>query len=92
MRQRAIAEHLDIFPEDQPSLAEVAARRVAGTDHPAANDTTTVARVAAWVEQRHPDWASAGQVDAAVDRVLEHVELLLDGATWELPATATRRA
>ena len=79
-RQQALAGHLADFPDDQPPLSAVVRRRVAGTDHPAAHDPETADRVAAWLARRHPDWAVSGDVDATVDRVLEHLELLAEDA------------
>lgn len=76
LRERAIAEHLAAFPSDEPTLATVALRRVSGTDHPGAAVPDLVARVSAWYAERHPLWARSGQVDEAVDRVLEHVEAI----------------
>ncbi len=75
-RQEAIAAHLRAFPADQPRLADVARRRVSGTDHVAAEHPEMVDRVADWYERRHPDWASSGRVDAAVDEVIDRVEML----------------
>lgn len=74
LRERAIAEHLAAFPSDEPTLATVALRRVSGSDHPGATLPDLVARVSDWYAERHPLWARSGQVDDAVDRVLEHVE------------------
>lgn len=78
VRRRALAEHVAAFPQDVPPLAEVVARRVSGTDHPAADGPGTIAAVADRYERRHPDWAVSGRVDEAVERVLEHVEVLVD--------------
>lgn len=87
VRQRALAGHLEAFPQDQPSLADVAMRRVEGTDHPASRHPEAVAEVARWFEARPPAWASSGQVDEAADRVLEHVELLVERA--DSPSSAS---
>lgn len=79
VRQRALAEHLSNFPEDVPSLASVAARRVSGSDHAAVDHPGLVREVADWYERHHPEWATSGRVDEAVDRVLDHVEMLASG-------------
>lgn len=79
VRQRALAEHLSRFPEDVPSLASVAARRISGSDHVAVDHPGVVRQVADWYEQHHPEWATSGRVDEAVDRVLDHVEMLAAG-------------
>lgn len=79
VRQQALADHLARHPEDQPSLAAVVLRRVDGSDHPAVDRPEFVRRTADRVEARWPDWAMSGRVDEAVERVLEHVELLVDG-------------
>ncbi len=78
-RHRAIVAHLDRFPEDRPSLAGVAGRRVRGTGHPAARRPDLVADVARWLERRRPDWAVATDADQVVDSVLDHVAMLVDG-------------
>lgn len=78
LRQRALAEHVTAFPDDAPSLASVAARRVAGTDHPGAARAELLCRVADAVEAREPDWLLAGRTDVTVDRVLEAVELVAE--------------
>lgn len=82
-RQRALADHLGRFPSDQPDLEAVVLRRVSGTDHPAALYEQLTVAAAQRYTQRHPDWASSGEVDRAVDRVLKLVELLV-----EMPAPA----
>lgn len=86
-RQRAIVAHLDRFPEDRPSLAAVAGRRIRGTGHPAARRPDLVADVAGWLEQRRPDWAVAPDMDQVVDNVLDHVEMLSSGI-GERPAAS----
>lgn len=78
LRQRALAEHVAAFPEDAPSLASVARRRVAGTDHPGGVRDDLLRRVADAVEAREPDWLLSGRTDATVDRVLDTVELLVE--------------
>lgn len=78
-RSRALAQHLDRFPADRPSLAAVVRRRVSGSDHPAATRPDLVAAVAEWVERRVPDWPVAGAVDETVDLVLDHVAMLASG-------------
>lgn len=66
LRQRALADHLARFPEDVPALAAVVARRVSGTDHPAAHHPDLAARLAAAYERRDPTGASAGRAVANV--------------------------
>lgn len=78
-RRQALGEHFTAHPADVPSLAAVVSRRVSGTDHPAASRPDLVAEVAAWLEEREPDLVVTGHVDAAVDRVLDHVDLLASG-------------
>ena len=75
-RQQALAAHFAKYPEDVPSLADVAHRRVLGTDHPAASKPELVDTLASLVEQQWPDCVSSGHVDEAVDRVLQMVETL----------------
>ncbi|MGH3933017.1 MAG: hypothetical protein ACRDTF_23930 [Pseudonocardiaceae bacterium] len=77
-RQRALAAHLERFPEDRPRLAEVALRRVAGTGHPAEHHPDVVEAVADWVEGREPNWVLAA-ADETVDQVLRHVEMIAAG-------------
>lgn len=77
-RQRAVAEHLGRFPDDQPELETVVLRRVSGTDHPAALHEQLTVEAAQRYARRHPDWAVAGEVDHAVDQVLELVEMLVE--------------
>ena len=77
-RQRALALHLAAHPEDEPALADVAARRVSGTGHPAVRRPDLVVRVADAVARRDPTWAREGRVDATIDRVLDLVELIDD--------------
>ena len=79
VRRRALAEHFARYPDDVPSLAAVARRRVHGSDHPAASRPELVDETAAWVERRRPDWAVTGTVDEAVDEVLAYVEMLAAG-------------
>lgn len=77
LRQQALAEHVARFPEDRPSLAAVALRRIRGTGHAAERRPDLVTRVARQVERRDPRWLETA-LDATVERVLDHVELLLD--------------
>jgi 3',5'-cyclic AMP phosphodiesterase CpdA len=77
-RQQALASHFERFPEDRPRLAAVTLRRVAGTDHPAQQHPDVVEAVAQWVESREPDWLLVS-VDATVDQVLRHVEMIAAG-------------
>ncbi|MEX1164597.1 MAG: hypothetical protein WEB03_13575 [Nitriliruptor sp.] len=77
-RQRALAAHLARFPQDQPDLEAVVRRRVSGTDHPAALHEQVTVAAAQRYEQRHPDWAVSGDVDHAVEQVLELVEMLVE--------------
>jgi len=76
VRRQALAEHFGSFPADLPRLAEVAKRRVRGSDHPGVSHPELVDEAAAWVEQRRPEWAVTGAVDDTVDEVLGYVELL----------------
>jgi hypothetical protein len=76
LRQQAMAAHIARHPEDRPTLAAVASRRLSGTGHPAEARPELVARVAAHVEQREPRWLETA-LDATVDLVIDHVELLL---------------
>lgn len=75
-RQRAFIEHFTQFPADQPALDDVVLRRVSGTDHPARRHGDLVRCLAQRYVDRHPDWAASGRIDAAVDHILELVELL----------------
>ena len=84
-RQQALAEHLARFPHDQPELEAVVRRRVSGTGHPAALHDQLTVEAARRYAQRHPDWAVAGEVDHAVDQVLELVEMLV---TMPAPAAS----
>ena len=77
-RQRVLSTHFTAFPEDMPSLAAVAKRRVAGTCHPAASHPGLIDEVAAEIERRQPDWALTA-LDGTVDDVLAYVELLAAG-------------
>ena len=77
-RQAAFNAHFATFPDDMPRLAEVAKRRVSGTDHPAATEPGLVDEVAAEIERREPDWALTA-LDDTVDDVLAYVELLAAG-------------
>jgi hypothetical protein len=77
-RQAAFKAHFAAFPDDTPTLAAVAKRRVSGTGHPAASHPGLVDEVAAEIERRQPDWALTA-LDATVDDVLAYVELLAAG-------------
>ena len=77
-RQAAFNAHFAAFPDDTPRLAEVARRRVSGTDHPAAAEPGLVGEVAAEIERREPGWAFIA-LDDTVDDVLGYVELLVAG-------------
>ena len=77
-RQAAFNAHFAAFPDDTPRLAEVARRRVSGTDHPAAAEPGLVGEVAAEIERREPGWALTA-LDDTVDDVLGYVELLVAG-------------
>ncbi len=77
-RQTVLMTHFTAFPEDMPSLAAVAKRRVAGTHHPAASHPGLIDEVAAEIERRQPDWALTA-LDDTVDDVLAYVELLAAG-------------
>ena len=77
-RQAAFNAHFAAFPDDTPRLAEVARRRVSGTDHPAAAEPGLVGEVAAEIERREPGWAFTA-LDDTVDDVLGYVELLVAG-------------
>ena len=76
-RQQAVADHMVRFPQDQPDLDAVVRRRVSGTDHPAAHHEHLTVEAARRYARRHPDWAVSGEVDRAVDQVLELVEMLV---------------
>lgn len=76
-RGQAIAAHLADFPADEPDLADVALRRVSATEHPAATRPDLVRAVAGVVAADDPSWARSGRVDAAVERVLDGVELVV---------------
>ena len=75
-RGRALAAHFERFPEDVPPLAEVAARRVSGSDHAAARRPELLGAAADAVERRRPEWATTGDVDDTVDEVLTVVEAM----------------
>jgi hypothetical protein len=79
VRQQALAAHFDRFPNDVPSLAAVARRRVQGSGHPAAARPELIDEAANWIEQRRPDWALTGAVDEAVDEVLGYAEMIAAG-------------
>ena len=76
-RGAAIAQHLARFPSDEPALADVALRRVSGTEHAAVERPGLVRAVADVIAAADPDWARSGRVDATVDRVLDGVELAI---------------
>lgn len=78
VRREAIAAQVARFPNEAPALADVAARRVDGTAHPATAAPALLSTVADRYEQSHPTWAAEGDVDRAVDEVLERVELLVE--------------
>ena len=78
VRREAVAAQVARFPDDVPTLADVAARRVDGTAHPAAAAPALLATVADRYERSHPTWAVEGDADRAVDEVLERVELLVE--------------
>ena len=78
IRREAIAAQVARFPDEVPALADVAARRVEGTTHPAAASPGLGRTVAERYEQSRPTWATEGDVDRAVDEVLDRVELLVD--------------
>jgi hypothetical protein len=79
VRRQALADHFSKFPADLPRLADVAKRRVHGSDHPGVSHPELIEEVAAWVDQRRPEWAVAGAVDDTVDEVLGYVEMLAAG-------------
>jgi len=79
VRRTALAEHFSQFPEDLPTLADVARRRVQGSDHPGASRTELVDETATWIEERRPEWAITGAVDETVDEVIGYVEMLAAG-------------
>jgi hypothetical protein len=78
VRRRALAEHFTKFPADLPRLADVAKRRIQGSEHPGVSHPELVDEAAAWVEQRRPEWAFTA-VDDTVDEVLGYVEMLVAG-------------
>lgn len=78
IRREAIAAQVARFPDEVPTLADVAVRRVEGTTHPATTSPGLLSTVAGRYEQSHPTWAADGDVDQAVDEVLDRVELLVD--------------
>jgi hypothetical protein len=79
VRRQALADHFTKFPADLPRLADVAKRRVRGSEHPGMSHPDLVDEAAAWVEQRRPEWALSGAVDETVDEVLSYVEMLAAG-------------
>ena len=79
VRQQTLAEHFSKFPADVPRLADVAKRRVQGSEHPGASRPELVDEAAGWLEQRRPEWALSGAVDDTVDEVLSYVEMLAAG-------------
>jgi hypothetical protein len=79
LRRQALAEHFSKFHADVPRLAEVAKRRVQGSDHPGVSRPELVDEAAGWLEQRRPEWALSGAVDDTVDEVLSYVEMLAAG-------------
>jgi hypothetical protein len=79
VRRQALAEHFSNFPADLPRLADVAKRRVKGSDHPGVSHPELIDEAATWLEQRRPEWAAIGAVDDTVDEVLGYVEMLVAG-------------
>ena len=79
VRQQTLAEHFSKFPADVPRLADVAKRRVQGSEHPGTSHPELVDEAAGWLEQRRPEWALSGAVDDTVDEVLSYVEMLAAG-------------
>jgi hypothetical protein len=88
VRRTALAEHFRLFPEDVPTLAEVAHRRVRGTEHPAASHPQLVDQAASWFAARRPQWAQTGAVDDTVDDLLGYVEMLAAGVGVDRPLSA----
>lgn len=87
-RREALAQHVQRFPEDSPTLADVVHRRARGTEHSAARRPELVADVADWVERTSSDWLTSGAVDEAVDLVLGYVEMLAAGVGGQHRAIA----
>ncbi len=79
VRRMALAEHFSRFPEDVPSLADVAMIRVRGSGHPGASRPDLIEETAAWMTKQRPDWALSGAVDETVDEVLGYVEMFAAG-------------
>ena len=79
VRRQALAKHFSKFPADVPRLADVAKRRIRGSEHPGVSHPELVDEAAGWVEQRRPEWALSGAVDDTVDDVLSYVEMLAAG-------------
>lgn len=79
VRRQALAEHFSKFPSDLPRLADVAKRRVQGSNHPGAAHPELIEQAAVWIEHRQPQWAVSGAVDDTVDQVLTYVEMLIAG-------------
>lgn len=76
-RRKALVDHLGRFPQDEPDLDVVVRRRISGTDHAAVHDEQLTVDIARWYAEHHPDWATSGNVDEAVDHVLDLVEMLV---------------
>jgi hypothetical protein len=79
VRRQALTTHFSRFPADLPRLADVAKRRVHGSDHPGVSHPELIEETGAWVEQQRPEWAMTGAVDDTVDEVLGYVEMLAAG-------------
>jgi hypothetical protein len=86
-RQQALTAHFERFPADRPRLADVALRRVQGTEHPAAGHPEMVETVAEWLESHEPDWMMAA-ADETVGAVLHHVWMLAEGVGVSSPRVA----
>lgn len=87
VRREAIVAHIARFPDDAPTLAQVAARRITGTPHVGVAAPDVLRDIADRYELAHPTWAVDGVMDRAVDEVLDRVELVVALTGTRLTAT-----
>ena len=73
-RETASSARFAAFPDDAPTLPEVAERRVSRADHPAAAEPGLVEEVGAELEHRRPGWARAAHDESVEDDGVARVE------------------
>ena len=79
VRRQTFVEHFREFPDDIPTLAAVAHRRIRGSAHPGVYSPELVDQAADWLTEQRPEWARTGRIDETVDEVLQYVSMLADG-------------